>query len=113
MRIVAPMRARGEHARLHDLRDAHGSQAVTNAESLHVAGRLPGNRRASTANRYGICSPSSGGEERSGACRIILTSTLLGKNSRAHCTQPEPDLHGRNTTPPLQTETDRSNLERP
>ena len=39
-------------ARLHDLRRAHASHAVMNGESLHVAGRLLGHRRASTANRY-------------------------------------------------------------
>ncbi len=43
--IVAP-------ARLHDLRQAHASHAVMNGESLHVAGRLLGHRRASTTNRY-------------------------------------------------------------
>ncbi|MCY4541371.1 MAG: tyrosine-type recombinase/integrase [Rhodobacteraceae bacterium] len=39
-------------ARLHDLRHAHASQAAMNGESLHVAGRLLGHRRASTTNRY-------------------------------------------------------------
>ena len=39
-------------ARLHDLRHAHASHAVMNGESLHVAGRLPGHRRASPTNRY-------------------------------------------------------------
>ena len=39
-------------ARLHDLRHAHASHAVMNGESLHVAGRPLGHRRASTTNRY-------------------------------------------------------------
>ena len=39
-------------ARLHDPRHAHASQVVMNGESLHVAGRLLGHRRASTTNRY-------------------------------------------------------------
>ena len=39
-------------ARLHDLRHSHASRAVMNGESLHVAGRLLGHRRASTTNRY-------------------------------------------------------------
>ncbi len=39
-------------ARLHDLRHVHASHAVMNGESLHVAGRLLGHRRASTTNRY-------------------------------------------------------------
>ena len=39
-------------ARLHDLRHSHASHAVINGESLHVAGRLLGHRRASTTNRY-------------------------------------------------------------
>jgi len=39
-------------ARLHDLRHAHASHAVTNGESLHIAGRLLGHRRATTTNRY-------------------------------------------------------------
>jgi len=39
-------------ARLHDLWHAHASHAVMNGESLHVAGRLLGHRRASTTNRY-------------------------------------------------------------
>ena len=39
-------------ARLHDLRHAYASHAVMNGESLHVAGRMLGHRRASTTNRY-------------------------------------------------------------
>ena len=39
-------------ARPHDLRHARASHAVVNGESLHVAGRLLGHRRASTTNRY-------------------------------------------------------------
>ena len=39
-------------ARLHDLCHAHASHAVMNGESLHVAGRLLGHRRATTTNRY-------------------------------------------------------------
>ena len=39
-------------ARLHDLRHSHASHAVMNGESLHIAGRLLGHRRASTTNRY-------------------------------------------------------------
>ena len=39
-------------ARLHDLPHAHASHAVMKGESLHVAGRLLGHRRASTTNRY-------------------------------------------------------------
>lgn len=38
--------------RLHDLRYAHASHAVMNAEKLHVAGRPLEPRRASTTNRY-------------------------------------------------------------
>ena len=38
--------------RLRDLRHAHASHAVMKGESLHVAGRLLGHRRASTTNRY-------------------------------------------------------------
>ena len=37
--------------RLHDLRHAHTSHAVMNGESQHVAGRLLGQRGASTTNR--------------------------------------------------------------
>ena len=39
-------------ARLHDLRHSHASHAVMNGESMHIAGRLLGHRRASTTNRY-------------------------------------------------------------
>ena len=39
-------------ARLHDLRHSHASHAVMNGESLHIAGRLLGHRRASTTNHY-------------------------------------------------------------
>lgn len=39
-------------ARLHDLSHAHASHAVMNGESLYVAGRLLGHRRASTTNRH-------------------------------------------------------------
>ena len=39
-------------ARLHDLCHAHASHAVMNGESLHIAGRLLGHRRASRTNRY-------------------------------------------------------------
>ena len=37
---------------LHDSRHSHASHAITNGESLHMAGLLPGHRRASTTNRY-------------------------------------------------------------
>lgn len=39
-------------ARRDDLRPAHASHAVMNWKSLHVAGRLPGHRRASTVDGY-------------------------------------------------------------
>ena len=39
-------------ARLHDLRHSHASHAIMNGESLHMAGRLLGHRRAATTNRY-------------------------------------------------------------
>ena len=39
-----------EDARLHDLRHSHASHAIMNGESLHMAGRLLGHRRASTTN---------------------------------------------------------------
>ncbi|MDE0380489.1 MAG: tyrosine-type recombinase/integrase [Rhodospirillales bacterium] len=39
-------------AQPHDLHHAHASHAVMNGESLHVAGRLPCHRRASTTYRY-------------------------------------------------------------
>ena len=39
-------------ARLQDLRHAHAFHVVMTGESLHVAGRLLGHRRASTTNRY-------------------------------------------------------------
>ena len=39
-------------SRLHDLRHSHASHAVMNGESLHVAGRLRGHRRAPTTNLY-------------------------------------------------------------
>ena len=39
-------------ARLYDLRHSYASHAVMNGESLHVAGRMLGHRRASTTNRY-------------------------------------------------------------
>ena len=39
-------------ARLQDLIHAHASHAVMNGESLPVAGRLLGHRRATTTNRY-------------------------------------------------------------
>ena len=38
--------------RIHDCRHTHASHAVMNGESLHVAERLPGHRRAGTTNRY-------------------------------------------------------------
>ena len=41
-----------------------------NGESLHVAGRLPGHRRASTANRYvhlGGATPDEAAERMAGA----------------------------------------------
>lgn len=37
-------------ARLHDLRHAHAPHTVVNSESLHVAGRMLGSRRARTTN---------------------------------------------------------------
>ena len=39
-------------ARLHDLRHSHASHAIMKGESLHMAGRLLGHRRAATTNRY-------------------------------------------------------------
>lgn len=39
-------------AQLHDLRHSPTSHAVMNGESLDVAGRLLGHRRASATNRY-------------------------------------------------------------
>ena len=39
-------------ARLHDLRHSHASHAIMNGESLRMAGRLLGHRRAATTNRY-------------------------------------------------------------
>ena len=39
-------------ARLHDLRHSHASHAIMNGESLYMAGRLLGHRRASTTNCY-------------------------------------------------------------
>ena len=39
-------------AQLRNLRHAHASHAVMNGESLHIAGRLLGHRRATTTNRY-------------------------------------------------------------
>ena len=53
-------------ARLHDLRHAHASYAVMNGESLHVAGRLLGHRRASATNRH-----------------VNLDDTTLGAATRA------------------------------
>ena len=41
-----------QDARLHDLRHSHASHAIMNGESLHMAGRLLGHRRAATTNRY-------------------------------------------------------------
>ena len=38
-------------AMLHDLRHSHASHAIMNGESLHMAGRLLGHRRAATTNR--------------------------------------------------------------
>ena len=40
------------NARLHDLRRPHASHAIMNGESLHMAGRLLGHRRAATTNLY-------------------------------------------------------------
>ena len=39
-------------ARLHDLSHSYASHAIMNGESLHMAGRLLGHRRAATTNRY-------------------------------------------------------------
>ena len=39
-------------ARLHDLRHSHASHAIMNSESVHMAGRLLGQRRAATTNCY-------------------------------------------------------------
>ena len=39
-------------ARLHDLRDSYALHAIMNGESLHMAGRLLGHRRATTTDRY-------------------------------------------------------------
>ena len=67
-------------ARLHDLRHAHASHAVMNGESLHVAGRLLGHRRASTTNRYVHLDDATLSQA---AERVAVAITLRLSNSRS------------------------------
>ena len=64
-------------ARLHDLRHALASHAVMNGESLHVAGRLLGHRRATTTNRY-----------------VHLDDAILSQAAEREATTVELKLHG-------------------
>lgn len=74
-------------ARLHDLRHVYASHAVMNGESLHVAGRLLGHRRASTTNRYvhlGDATLSQAAER----VAVAIHTKLCQDRSRRHRSAP-------------------------
>ena len=79
-------------ARLHGLRHAHASHAVMNGESLHVAGRLPGHRRASTTNRHVHLDDATRGQS---AARVALTVERKLRVERS-VRSPLPHRGGRN-----------------
>ena len=82
-------------ARLHDLRHSHASHAIMNGESLHMAGRLLGHRRAAPTNPVrssrrrnvergcGACCRRNRGEasgsrpRRSGCSRATMTAASI------------------------------------
>ena len=72
-------------ARLHDLRHAHASHAVMNGESLHIAGRLLGHRRASTTNRYVHLDDATLSEAAERVAVAIIRKLTLGRERRARC----------------------------